>query len=102
MEIWDVYDKNKNKTNKRHVRGEKLAGGDYHVVVHVWIKNNKGEILLTKRHPDKTYPNLWECPGGSILAGESSLDGAIREVKEEIGINLFKFNGKMIKSESVQ
>ncbi len=99
MEIWDVYDKNKNKTNKRHVRGEKLADGDYHVVVHVWIKNNKGEILLTKRHPDKTYPNLWECPGGSILAGESSLDGAIREVKEEIGINLFKFNGKMIKSE---
>lgn len=99
MEIWDVYDKNKNKTNKRHVRGEKLADGDYHVVVHVWIKNYKGEILLTKRHPDKTYPNLWECPGGSILAGESSLDGAIREVKEEIGIKLLKFNGKMIKSD---
>ncbi|MGE7952008.1 NUDIX hydrolase [Lysinibacillus xylanilyticus] len=99
MEVWDVYDKNRSKTNKSHVRGAKLADGDYHIVVHVWIRNNKGEILLTKRHKDKSFPNLWECPGGSILAGESSLDGVIREVKEEIGINLSRSNGKMIKSE---
>ncbi|MGE7674016.1 hypothetical protein ACQKMV_10610 [Lysinibacillus sp. NPDC094403] len=48
MEIWDVYDKNRNKTNKLHMRGE--VDGDYHIVVHVWIKNNKGEFLLAKRH----------------------------------------------------
>ncbi len=99
MEVWDVYDKNRNKTNRTHVRDNLLVVGDYHIVVHVWIQNKKGEILLTKRHPDKPYPNLWECPGGSILTGENSLDGAIREVKEEIGINLYRSNGKLLKSE---
>jgi len=77
MEVWDLYDKNRQKTNKRHVRGTALAAEDYHIVVHVWIRNNKGEFLLTKRHPNKHYPHLWECPGGSIVTGESSLDGAI-------------------------
>lgn len=59
----------------------------------------KGEILVTKRHPDKTHPNLWECTGGSVLAGEESQEGAFREVKEEIGIELIKSNGKLVKSE---
>lgn len=99
MEVWDVYDKDRNKTDRTHVRENPLAVGDYHIVVHIWIKNKLGKILLTKRHPDKTYPHLWECPGGSILTGESSIDGAIREVMEEIGINLNRSNGTLIKSE---
>lgn len=99
MEVWDLYDKNRQKTNKRHVRGTALAAEDYHIVVHVWIRNNKGEFLLTRRHPNKHYPHLWECPGVSIVTGESSLDGAIREVEEEIGISLLKTNGQLVKSE---
>ncbi|WHY71580.1 NUDIX hydrolase [Fictibacillus enclensis] len=99
METWDVYDKRRNKTNKLHVRGDSLADGEYHIVVHVWIKNDKGEILLAKRHEDKHFPNLWECPGGSVLAGETSLQGALREVKEEIGITLSRSNGRLLKSE---
>lgn len=35
MEVWDVYDKNRNKANKIHVRGNPLAVDDYHIVVHV-------------------------------------------------------------------
>lgn len=99
MEQWDLYDKNRKKTNRTHIRGNPLNDGDYHIVVHVWIRNSRGEILLTKRHPNKTYPNLWECTGGSILVGEESLDGALREVKEEIGITLDEANGKLVKSE---
>ncbi|MBB6453209.1 8-oxo-dGTP pyrophosphatase MutT (NUDIX family) [Salirhabdus euzebyi] len=99
MELWDVYDQNRNKTTRVHKRGNPLANGDYHIVVHVWIKNDKGEILLTKRHPSKPHPNLWECPGGSILSGEDSLPGAIREVKEEIGIHLLESNGTLLTSE---
>ncbi|THE09107.1 NUDIX domain-containing protein [Bacillus timonensis] len=99
MEVWDIYNKNRNKTNKTHVRGNPLENGDYHIVVHVWIMNKMGEIVLTKRHPNKPYPNLWECPGGSILSGENSLEGAVREVKEEISITLVKSNGKLIRSE---
>ncbi|PMC33898.1 DNA mismatch repair protein MutT [Bacillus sp. UMB0899] len=99
MELWDLYDFNRKKINKTHKRGIPLLEGEYHIVVHVWIRNKKGEILVTKRHPDKTHPNLWECTGGSILAGEESLEGALREVKEEIGIDLIKLNGKLVRSE---
>jgi 8-oxo-dGTP diphosphatase len=99
MELWDLYDKYRNKTGRIHERGKPIQKGDYHVVVHVWIMNSKNEILVTKRHPKKTYPGLWECPGGSVIKGESSLQGAIREVKEEIGIKLSEDNSKLEKSE---
>jgi 8-oxo-dGTP pyrophosphatase MutT (NUDIX family) len=98
MEYWDLYDGKRNKLPAQHIRGEKLESGLYHIVVHVWIVNSKNELLLTQRHPDKTFPYKWEGSGGSILAGESSLDGALREVKEEIGVDLSKKDGKLIKT----
>ncbi|MDR0389218.1 MAG: NUDIX domain-containing protein [Spirochaetaceae bacterium] len=98
MEYWDLYDRGRNKLNCRHIRGERLEKGLYHIVVHVWIVNSNNELLLTQRHPDKTFPYKWEGSGGSILAGEDSLDGALREVKEEIGIDLRGNQGKKIKT----
>lgn len=87
MEIWDLYDKNRRKLNRTHCRDENLPVGEYHVVVEIWTINHNQEILLTLRHPSKKeYPNFWENTGGSILAGESSRQGAIRELKEETGI----------------
>ena len=47
---------------------------------------------------NKTFPLNWECTGGSVLSGEDSLTGALREVDEEIGIKLTKENGKLIHS----
>lgn len=98
MELWDVYDKQRNKTGRLHERGRPLADGDYHLVVHVWIVNDEGKIMLTQRQRDKTNPMLWECPGGSVLAGEDSLTGALREVNEETGINLTAENGTLVKT----
>jgi 8-oxo-dGTP pyrophosphatase MutT (NUDIX family) len=98
MESWDLYDHTRNRVNARHVRGNKLASGLYHIVVHVWIVNSRGELLLTQRHPDKTFPYKWEGSGGSVLAGEGSFDGALREVKEEIGIDLRGKEGKLLKT----
>ena len=48
--------------------------------------NSKNEILISKRAPHKKLGLMWECNGGSILAGETSLQGIIRELKEELGI----------------
>lgn len=88
-EFWDIYDKDRRKTGRVQERGKPSASpDDYHLVVEIWLRNSKGEVLLTKRHPDKHYGGLWECTGGSVLAGEDSLPAAIREVKEEIGVDL--------------
>ena len=87
-EIWDIYDIHKNKKNKFHKRGVPLDKGDYHIVIHSWVVNSNDEVILTKRHSSKKIcPNMWECTEGSIVAGESSVEGAVRELKEEIGLS---------------
>lgn len=86
-ELWDVYDKNRVKTGRIFERGH-TTKEDYHLVVSVWIKNAKGEYLISKRSPNKTDPLMWECTSGSVLMGEESPDAAVREVKEELGIIL--------------
>lgn len=100
FEYWDVYDKNRNRTGKIISRYDFFHKKDlgYHLCVHVWIKNDRGEWLISKRTPNKSFPLLWECTGGSVLAGESSIEGALREVKEELGINLNSAKGYIFKS----
>ncbi|NLZ14661.1 MAG: NUDIX domain-containing protein [Thermotogaceae bacterium] len=95
-EIWNIYTKNRELTLKKHVRGIPLQEGDYHLVVEVWILRSSGRLLVTKRHPDKPFPNMWECTGGSAIEEEDSASAAIREVEEEIGVHLEASDGKMI------
>ena len=88
IEIWELVDKNKNKTNTLHQRGDEknIPKGMYHLVVETWVKNSKGQILLTQRHANKNYGLMWECSGGSVIAGEDSVEAAARELFEETGI----------------
>lgn len=65
-----------------------MPADGYHLVVNVWIKNSKGEYLISQRSADRpTHPLMWECVGGSVIKGEDSLGGAIREAKEEVGVD---------------
>ncbi len=86
MEYQDLYDSNRNLLNRVHARGEAYADGEYYVCAEVWVKNSKGQFLITKRHPDKKSGNLWEFTGGGTLAGESTVQSAVRELREETGI----------------
>lgn len=85
MEKWDLYNAKREKSGITVCRGEIIPKGLYHLSVSVWIVNQQGQYLLSQRHPKKQYPLYWECTGGSVLSGETSLQGAIREVKEELG-----------------
>ena len=97
MEKWDLYTKYRERTGLEHTRGEEIPSGYYHLAVHVWIKNSRGEYVIARRAADRpTYPLKWECPGGSVLFGESSVEGAIREVKEEVGIDLSADKGTLV------
>ena len=87
-EIWDLYNENRKLLGKDHIRGEQLPIDGYHLVVHVWIRNSKGQYLISQRSANKpTYSLMWECVGGSVVKGEDSLQGAIREAKEEVGVD---------------
>ena len=96
-EIWDLYNENRELLGKDHIRGEQLPIDGYHLVVHVWIRNSKGEYLISQRSANRpTYPLMWECVGGSVVKGEDSLQGAIRETKEEVGVDLIPESGQVL------
>ena len=97
MELWDLYNEHREPTGRTHIRGEVIPDGYYHLVVHVWIQNSKGEYLISQRAASRpTCPLMWECVGGSVLAGETSLEGALRETKEEVGIDLTPDCGRVV------
>ena len=97
MELWDLYTENREPTGRIHIRGKEIPDGYYHLVVHVWIRNSKGEYLISQRSASRpTFPLMWETVGGSVLAGEDSLTGAIREAKEEVGLDLNPELGRVL------
>ena len=77
-ERWDLYDAAGRPTGRTQCRGTPLAAGDYHLCVHVWLRSERGEYLLSRRAPGKFMGGRWETPGGSALAGEDSLAAALR------------------------
>ncbi len=88
-EIWDLYDEKRNLLNIKHIRGTRIKKGSYHVAVGIWTVNDKNEVLLTLRAPEKyDWPNMWENTAGSLITGESSRQGAVRELFEETGIKV--------------
>ena len=63
--------------------------GYYHKPVWIWIVNDNRQFLVQKRAASKSwFPGYWDLPSaGHVNAGESSIEGAIRETKEELGID---------------
>ncbi len=90
MEIWDVYDVNRNRTGKVIERPAAWGQEAYHLIVHVCIFNSAGQMLIQKRcHEKHAWGDLWDVSaGGSALAGEESWQAAERETLEELGLKI--------------
>lgn len=82
----DIYDENRKLTGRTHLRGTPWGKGEYGLVVCVWVYDGRGNLLLTRRAPEKSYPGTWENSGGAVRAGEDSLTAIVRELREETGI----------------
>lgn len=98
MEIWDIYTSDRNLTGRTGVRGENLKSGEYHLVVFAFIMNTKNEILISRRTMNKTFPGCWEITGGSALSGDTSETAIVREIKEELGVDVDIKNGHLMKT----
>lgn len=86
-EYWDLYDADRKPLGRMRKRGDAFAEGEYYVCCEIWIRNSEGKFLITQRHPDKKAGGLWEFTGGGVLAGETTKQAAVRELKEELGVN---------------
>lgn len=90
MEMWDLYDVDRIPTGGTVRRQNGLPEGQLHVVVHVCLFDEAGRLLIQRRDEGKqNWPGLWDFSvGGSVHAGETSRAGAVREVWEELGLEL--------------
>jgi 8-oxo-dGTP diphosphatase len=58
------------------------------LVVAVALVDADGRVLLAQRPPGKAMAGLWEFPGGKVHEGETPEAALIRELKEELGIDV--------------
>ena len=81
MELWDIYDKNKQRTGRTMKRNDWcLQDGEYHLTVLGVVARPDGKFLITKRVMTKAWaPGWWEVSGGAVMAGEDSADAVRRE-----------------------
>lgn len=89
-ELIDILDANGNSTGKTALKSVAHKNGWFHPTTHIWFYTTKGEVLLQQRSKNKnTHPLLWDVSvAGHIGAGENILDAALREINEEIGIQV--------------
>lgn len=91
MEYWDLYDKNEVKTGQKVAKTyNALPLGFFHIIVETLVRHSDGTYLVTQRAlTKKEYPGKYEgSAGGSVVAGESKVEAAIREVSEETALKV--------------
>lgn len=83
MELRDLYDAKRILTGEVIEKGKDIPKGRYYITVVVFIENSNHEFLLQKRVLGKD--GRWATTGGHPVSGESSLEGIVTEVQEELG-----------------
>jgi 8-oxo-dGTP diphosphatase len=61
---------------------------DRKLVVAGLIIGDDGRVLITQRRADQSLPLQWEFPGGKVEPGEAPVAALVRELREEIGVEV--------------
>ena len=86
MEKRDLYDKDRKLTGEFIYKGEPVPKGKYIIVLLVMIQNSKGQFLIQKRSKQKG--GKFAATGGHVKSGQTSVEGMIDEIQEEIGLTV--------------
>ena len=89
-ELIDIYDRDRNFTGLTVPReGARMKEGQYMLYVLAIIQDMQGRILITRRSLDKRWAaGWWEVTGGGVSAGETSEQAIVRELAEEVGLDV--------------
>ncbi len=87
-ELMDLFTRDGKFTGRTVERGTDKGDG-FTLGVHVFLYDSQGRFLLQKRSENKKFlPGQWETHMGHALAGESSFECALREMREELRVDL--------------
>lgn len=98
LEKRDLYDINRKLTGEFIYKGQPIPRNRKILVVLVFIQNSNGDFLIQKRSIQKG--GLYASTGGHPKSGETSIQGMITEIKEEIGLNIPENELKLFYSDS--
>ena len=98
MEIWDIYDINRNRiVGRTSVRGsDDMTDDEFHLVIFAVVADSQGRLLCSLRDRNKMFGGVYEFCGGSALSGETSRQAAERELFEETGLDVKDCPGEII------
>jgi len=88
-ELLEVFDVNGQPTGVSRTKQEIMRDSQWRLVIHVWIVDERGALLIQQRaHKKGIFDDLWDMSvGGGVSAGEASIDAAVRETEEELGVH---------------
>lgn len=97
-ELIDIYDRDRNYTGLTVPReGARMGEGQYMLYVLAIIQDMQGRILITQRSMDKHWAaGWWEVTGGGVSAGETSEQAIVRELAEEVGLDVADYPLELI------
>lgn len=99
MEYLDLYDKDKNLTGEKILRGnakQDIPEGKFINIAIIFIENNKHEFLL--QMTSKKRNSQWATTGGHVQSGYNSKNTIVKETKEELGLDISHESFKLIKT----
>ncbi len=89
MEFYEIYNKNGIRTGKIVPSSYILQENEYRFICHVCIFMGDKMLIQKRDVHKKDFPGCWDIScGGGVNAGETSYEAILREVKEELGINI--------------
>ncbi|HKO57041.1 MAG TPA: NUDIX domain-containing protein [Thermoanaerobaculia bacterium] len=90
IEQIDVLNANGARTGATKPKPDAHRDGDWHRAAHLWIVTPDRRVLLQRRSRDKeNWPGLWDVSvAGHLSAGETAEEAAVREAREEIGLEV--------------
>ncbi|MFV0499524.1 MAG: NUDIX domain-containing protein [Bacilli bacterium] len=89
MEILDIVDEQLKYIRKiKRCDYDKLNKNEYFLYTHIWVIKDQ-EILIQKRSLNRKWaPGMWATHTGTVISGETPRITAIRELKEEINLEI--------------